>query len=67
LPELIANWYVQTLVKTPGSAPANTARHSEPPAILKLIDSPGGAEKAARQLAARGRRIQRRNFSMKGW
>ena len=52
LPELIANWYVQTLVKTPGNAPANTARHSEPPAILKLIDSPGGAEKAARQLAA---------------
>jgi tetratricopeptide (TPR) repeat protein len=39
-------------VKTPGSAPANTARRSDPPAILKLIDSPGGAEKAAQQLAA---------------
>jgi dienelactone hydrolase len=52
LPVMIVQWYVQTLVKTPGSAPANTARRSDPPAILKLIDSPGGAEKAAQQLAA---------------
>jgi dienelactone hydrolase len=52
LPAMIVDWYVQTLVKTPGSAPANTARRSEPPTILKLIDSPGGAEKAAQQLAA---------------
>lgn len=52
LPASIVDWYVQTLVKTPGSAPANAARHSDPPAILKLIDSPGGAEKAAQQLAA---------------
>jgi len=51
LPASIVDWYVQTLVKTPGNAPANAARHSEPPAILKLIDSPGGAEKAAQQLA----------------
>jgi len=46
------DWYVQTLVKTPGMAPANTARRSEPPVILKVIDSPGGAEKALQQLAA---------------
>ena len=52
LPALIVDWYVQTLVKTAGSAPANTARRSDPPAILKLIDSPGGPEKAAQQLAA---------------
>jgi dienelactone hydrolase len=52
LPAIIVDWYVQTLVKTPGSAPVNTARRSEPPTILKLIDSPGGAEKAAQQLAA---------------
>jgi dienelactone hydrolase len=52
LPALIVDWYVQTLVKTPGSAPANAARRGDPPAILKLIDSPGGAEKAAQQLAA---------------
>jgi len=52
LPVLIVDWYVQTLVKTPGTAPVNAARHGEPSAILKLIDSPGGAEKAAQQLAA---------------
>jgi dienelactone hydrolase len=52
LPAMIVDWYVQTLVKTPGSAPVNTTRRGDPPAILKLIDSPGGAGKAAQQLAA---------------
>ncbi len=52
LPAMIVEWYVQTLVKTPGSAPVNAARHGDPPAILKLIDAPGGAVKAAQQLAA---------------
>ena len=52
LPASIVDWYVQTLVKTPGNAPANAARRGDPPAILKLIDSPSGAEKAAQQLAA---------------
>ncbi|HXJ13709.1 MAG TPA: alpha/beta fold hydrolase [Candidatus Limnocylindrales bacterium] len=52
LPVQIVDWFVQTLVKTPGSAPVNVSRRSDPPAILKLIDSPGGAEKAAQQLAA---------------
>jgi len=52
LPGIIVDWYVQTLVKTPGSAPLNPARRGEPSAILELIDSPGGAEKAAQQLAA---------------
>jgi len=52
LPILIVDWYVQTLVKTPGSAPVSAARRSDSPAILKLIDSPGGADKVAQQLAA---------------
>jgi dienelactone hydrolase len=52
LPAMIVDWYAQTLVKTPGSAPANAARRRDPPAILNLIDSPGGAEKAAQQLAS---------------
>ena len=52
LPPLIVDWYAQTLVKTPGSAPVNAARRSDSPAILKLIDSRGGAEKAAQQLAS---------------
>jgi dienelactone hydrolase len=56
LPAMIVDWYVQTLVKTPGSAPVNTERRGDPPAILKLIDSPSGAEKAAQQLAAARRK-----------
>jgi dienelactone hydrolase len=52
LPALIVDWYVQTLVKTPGSAPVNAARRDDRFAILKLIDSPGGAKKAAQQLVA---------------
>ena len=52
LPTSIVDWYTQTLVKTPGSAPLNTVRRGDPPSILKLIDAPGGAEKAAQQLAA---------------
>lgn len=52
LPGMIVDWYVQTLVKTPGSAPAqrDTARAAHPPGILEAIDSPGGASEAARQL-----------------
>jgi dienelactone hydrolase len=52
LPALITDWYAQTLAKTPGSAPPITVRRAEPPSILKLIDAPGGAEKAAQQLTA---------------
>lgn len=52
LPLSIVNWFAQTLVKTPGNAPVNAVRRAEPPSILKLIDAPGGAEKAAQQLAA---------------
>ena len=52
LPASIVDWYVQTLVNTPGSAPGNTARRGDSPAILKLIDAPGGADKAAQQLVA---------------
>ncbi|HET7106411.1 MAG TPA: alpha/beta fold hydrolase [Candidatus Acidoferrum sp.] len=51
LPLQIVDWYVQTLAKTPGTAPLNTARRGDPPVILKLIDSPGGAQQAAQQLA----------------
>ena len=49
---MIVDWYVQTLVKTPGSAPAqrDTARAAHAPGILEAIDSPGGASEAARQL-----------------
>ncbi len=56
LPASIVDWYAQTLVRTPGSAPANTVRRAEPPSILKVIDAPGGVEKAAQQLAAARRK-----------
>jgi dienelactone hydrolase len=55
-PELagsIVDWFVTTLVKTPGHAPAGTA-HTMPAAqvsMLEEIDEPGGAAKAAKTLA----------------
>jgi dienelactone hydrolase len=50
---LIVDWYVTTLITTPGRAPA--AKSGEPASqseqILNQIDMPGGVEKAARKLA----------------
>ena len=63
LPVLIVDWYAQTLVRTPGSAPVNAARRRDSPAILNLIDSRGGAEKVAQQLAA----VQQKNPKAKLW
>ncbi len=55
-PELrgvIVDWYVTTLITTPGSAPAN--KSSSPPSpsaqILNQIERPGGVEQVARTLA----------------
>jgi dienelactone hydrolase len=52
LPTMIVDWYVQTLVKTPGSAPAAAASSHRPvdTNILQLIDSPGGAARAQQRL-----------------
>jgi hypothetical protein len=68
LPGTIVDWYVQTLVKTPGSAPAQSAasRASRAPAILELIDSPGGATKAGQQLAEARRRDPKANLFSEG-
>ena len=52
LPKLIADWYVQTLIKTPGRAPA-TKEHPKLAAevdALKAIDRPGGAAAIAQKL-----------------
>ncbi|HTD24580.1 MAG TPA: alpha/beta fold hydrolase [Terriglobales bacterium] len=53
LPGIITDWYVTTLIKTPGSAPVT----KDAPAIpqeemhtLDLIDQPGGAGKVAQML-----------------
>ncbi len=55
-PELrgvIVDWYVTTLVKTPGRAP--TAKDASPPPqfaqVLNLIEQPGGVNRAAQMLA----------------
>jgi dienelactone hydrolase len=53
LPGMIVDWFVTTLVKTPGSAPANTisGMPREEVQALELIDEPGGADKVAKMLA----------------
>jgi dienelactone hydrolase len=68
LPGMIVDWYVQTLVKTPGSAPA-TATASHRPTdtnILQLIDSPGGADKAAQKLADARKKDSKTNLFSEG-
>jgi dienelactone hydrolase len=52
LPGLITNWYVITLIKTPGRAPAQSPVPvvSEQAANLDVIDQPGGAAKVAARL-----------------
>ena len=52
LPGLITDWYVQTLIKTPGHAPAGTDHPTVPVEIqfLNEIDQPGGAQKVAQKL-----------------
>jgi len=47
LPGIIVNWFVTTLIKTPGHAPADTVASS---AILDQIRAPGGVAQATRQL-----------------
>jgi dienelactone hydrolase len=53
LPGLITNWYVITLIKTPGRAPAQSPVPvvSAQAANLDVIDQPGGAAKVAARLA----------------
>jgi tetratricopeptide (TPR) repeat protein len=53
-PELmkeIVDWYVQTLIKTPGEAPASkTVDVPQQIQVLNVIDEPGGAAKVLAQL-----------------
>ncbi len=64
LPGTIVDWYVQTLVKTPGSAPAvsGASGKTRAPGILEEIDSPGGASAAAQKLAEARRRDPKANL-----
>jgi dienelactone hydrolase len=47
LPGVIVDWFVTTLIKTPGHAPADTMASA---AIINEIRSPGGVAEARRQL-----------------
>jgi tetratricopeptide (TPR) repeat protein len=49
LPGIIVAWFTQTLIKTPGHAPADTLACAD---ILRQIDSPGGAARVTQQLLA---------------
>jgi dienelactone hydrolase len=54
LPGTIVDWFVTTLIKTPGKAPVakkTTAVDSERVRILRLLDEQGGAKQVAEKLA----------------
>ena len=53
LPGTIVDWYVTTLIKTPGQAPVARNAPAIPAGIkmLDVIDQPGGAQKAGQALA----------------
>lgn len=53
LRSVIVDWYVTTLMKTPGKAPADKSSESasQTAQILNQIEMPGGVEQAARKLA----------------
>jgi dienelactone hydrolase len=52
LRSVIVDWYVTTLVKTPGNAPADksSASVSQSVQMLNQIETPGGVEQAVRKL-----------------
>ncbi len=52
LPTLIVEWYVQTLVKTPGRAPAakDRPRVADEVHVVNTIDQPGGTTAVGRKL-----------------
>ena len=53
LRRVIVDWYVTTLIKTPGKAPADKSSDPLAPSaqILSQIEMPGGVEQAAHKLA----------------
>ena len=67
LPDMIVAWYVQTLVKTPGSAPAvASTRRPVDTNILQTIDSPGGAAKAQQKLEDARKKDPKANIFSEG-
>ncbi len=56
LPGLIVHWFVTTLIRTPGHAPADTLASAR---VLEEIQTPGGAGRVSQQLAEARRRDPR--------
>jgi len=53
-PELrgvIVDWYVTTLIRTPGHAPADTSPLPATAQVLNQLETPGGVEQVAKKLA----------------
>ncbi|PYX86746.1 MAG: hypothetical protein DMG68_14430, partial [Acidobacteria bacterium] len=53
-PELrgvIVDWYVTTLIRTPGHAPADTSPSPATAQVLNQLETPGGVEQVAKKLA----------------
>jgi len=48
LPGIIMHWFVTTLIKTPGHAPADTIASAD---IINHLQTPGGADRVAQELA----------------
>jgi dienelactone hydrolase len=53
LPGLLVDWFVQTLIQTPGRAPADTIASA---AVIREVGSPGGAARVTQQLLEARRR-----------
>jgi dienelactone hydrolase len=64
LPGIIVDWYVTTLVKTPGHAPAPKDAPAVSPEvqILDQIDRPGGATKVEQQLEEKRKQDPKANL-----
>jgi dienelactone hydrolase len=56
LPGIIVHWFVTTLIKTPGEAPADTVASAP---IINLIQLPGGVAQVTQQLAEARRKDPR--------
>jgi len=59
LPGIIANWFVTTLIKTPGHAPAEPLASAS---IVNQIELPGGVAQVTEQLADARRRDPKRQL-----
>jgi dienelactone hydrolase len=64
MPGEIVNWYVATLIKTPGRAPRakETAALPKEVQVLDQIDGPGGAAKVAKKLEEARKRDPKANL-----